>query len=362
VFRRKIDSIRRDHPNIASLVLSFAVFLAIFFLKGTFNLKNRNSREAEDVDLVYIFTQESCGHCHELRRFYENLEEGKYRVKFYGLEDRRNLGLLLKHGRRHRISLSEIGTPAIFSKNSYMIGFDRSSGDDLKFLKLLEGSGSSDFTATVDSGNGGEELSLKFLVKLLFKEILSLNNFYTFIFLYVILSHCRFRKTITITIGYFGFLALVDFLFLTKQIDINLLQGALRGLLLVIGFLCLFRVTENLVLHPKARKSAKIPVGEISSWSFFFASMVTVVSSSLKFLEPTASWQQFEIILGQQITNTFLYHFCTLFSTIAPSAIDILAIFPVIFIVSKYKNYAKENLTIINNMLISLSGIFIIFA
>ncbi|MDR2778269.1 MAG: hypothetical protein LBB13_02075 [Rickettsiales bacterium] len=349
-------------PSPLSIIISTVVFLVLCLLKKNIGGKGRISESILGSSCVVIFTQEFCPHCHELKKFCENMYISKYNVEFRDIADRGNFNLFLKQIRLHRVPASQVGTPAIFSDRGYMIGFDRNNGDDIKFREFLN---SSELDRTIEKTKNkevAEKLSLKFMLLTVAKEVFSLNNIYVFIFLYIILLLCAFNKSLIIVSCYFGFSTIIDFLLLTGHMNLLPLDGTMTVLRLFIGYLCLLFATDKFIEngHSKAFAADRVE-GSIPNSTLFAISLLTMLSSSIKFLKPSGDWQKYELVLNRYSSKFFLYYFCAIFSTFFYSILNISFVFVILVLHKKYKNYYINYLTIVNLLLLLIAGIFIMF-
>jgi hypothetical protein len=356
------DGITKKIPGFVSVVISLAVFLVLCFLKSKIGRERRADGPVSNKNCVIIFIQESCHHCHELKKFCESIDMSKYSIGFYDIADRKNFNLFLKHIRLHKAPISQIGTPAIFSDIGYMVGFDRSNGDDAKFQELLDNSKFSKYVEKTKGKAKAEKLSLKFVSLTVLREIFGFNNFYIFMFLYLILVLCNFNKNLIITCCYFGFSIIIDFLLLTKNIDIFLLDRAAGVLLLSIGYFCLLFAASRILEEVNYPKNFRTRTrGPIPAPILFAVSLLTILANFIKFLNPSNNWQKYELVLDENIANFFLYHSYALFSTFFYSIVNISITSAVLIIFVRHKDSYINNLTIVEGLLLLVIGIFIIF-
>ncbi|MDR2077808.1 MAG: hypothetical protein LBP39_02465 [Rickettsiales bacterium] len=348
-------------PGFLSIVVSLAVFMALYFFKSRINAKKYVFEPDPEDNCIVIFTQESCHHCQELKKFCENIDMSKYNIGFYDIADKKNFNLFLKHIRLHRAPISQIGTPAIFSNIGYMIGFDRNNGDDVKFQEFLD---NSEFNRCVEKRKNDttpKELSLKFVSSIVIKEIFSFNNFYTFIFLYIILMLAGFSKNLIIIFSYFGLLMIADFMFLSKHIDVLLFDGTISILALAIGYFCLLFATNRLLKANYGRNQRVARIKDpIPLPILFIISLLTILSSSVKFLKLSDNWQKYGIVLNRQNSKIFLYYFYIIFSVFFYSTLNISIVLAVYKVFLRYKNNYINYLTIVEDLLLLTVGIFII--
>ncbi|MDR1494592.1 MAG: hypothetical protein LBI29_00970 [Rickettsiales bacterium] len=314
---------------------------------------------------VHIFTQTFCPHCQDFKKFLEEIDVSKYKIKFYDMEDRKNLDLLLKYAKLHGLSLKKLGTPAIFSKNGHLVGFERKNGDNQRFLEFLDTLGSDGPGEDVksDSESDDDPLSSKLTLLTALGNAFSANNLYVFLFLFLILFWCGFRRCLMLVCSYFCFYGVVDFMFLTGHLSIVLVAWPIRILLLLLGYLHIYLAMSRLFadsydnLGPE--KNIKDPIANPIA---FGATLLTMLSSSVKFLNPTESWQKYELVLNKGGPNVYFDYAQILLLSVSYSLLNAMVVFLLWKIVKKYKNYFINHLTIINNILLFITGILILFA
>ncbi|MDR1425818.1 MAG: hypothetical protein LBI70_02390 [Rickettsiales bacterium] len=348
-----------------SMVISLLISSTVFSLGRKIN-KNVNSREKNFADSsVHVFTQKLCPHCRDFRKFLEeNNLYSDYDIKLYDLEERRNLDLLLRYAKRYNLSVGNLVTPIIFFKGNYFIAFERENGDDKKFLEFLK------TTALIlerEDGASAREvapLSPRLFLSALSRSNFGFKNIYTFLFLFLIIFCCNFAKRTLLVCSYFCFYGLTDFLFLTGFLSIELLGKSVRILLLFVGYLQIYKflkgLSENDEIASVGLNSGKYDLsGPVPNTTILYITLLTVLASSIKFLNPASNLGFFISALGGAGARKE-FSYALLFS-VFHSFSNALAV--VIFwkIICRYKNCLINYLTIINNILLSITGILILF-
>jgi glutaredoxin len=305
---------------------------------------------------VHVFSQKLCPHCQDFRKFLEEVDLSNREIRFYDMEDGRNLDLLLKYAKLHGLSFRKLTTPIIFFRGSSMVGFERDRGDGEKFLELLAATPSNSEERAKSEAREPAPLSLVSTLSVALENFFSSGNLHVFLFLLLVLFCCSFTRGWTLVSSYFCFYAVTDFLFLTKQLSIVLMAWPLRLLLLFLGHLYLYRAIDRL-LGTESREN--VAEGPLASPTIFYATLLTMLSSSTKFLAPAESWQNYGLALARG-AGGWLDCLYALVLSISYSALNALAVFLLWKVIKKYKNYFIDHLTTINNLLSLMLGIFVL--
>jgi hypothetical protein len=94
----------------------------------------------------------------------------------------------------------------------------------------------------------------------------------------------------------------------------------------------------------------------------FYVTLLTMLSSSIKFLSPTDSWRKYGLALDRESANSYLYFGHAIIFSALYSLSNALPTLLLLVGIKKYKNYFINHLTIINNILLSAAGILILLA
>ncbi|MDR2777328.1 MAG: hypothetical protein LBB24_00975, partial [Rickettsiales bacterium] len=173
-------------------IVSLLVCVITVFLGRRIGGKNHTGEDSFGDNSIHVFTQKFCPHCQDFKKFLEEQDLSGYEVKFHELEDRKNLNLLLRYAHMYRLPLRELTTPIIFSKNGYSVGFERGKEDGRRFLEIL-----GSVTRNLKLGTRTEdEIALpqfrfKLTVLTAIRNVFSIRNLYTFLFLFLILFWCK---------------------------------------------------------------------------------------------------------------------------------------------------------------------------
>ncbi|MDR2777368.1 MAG: hypothetical protein LBB24_01190, partial [Rickettsiales bacterium] len=161
--------------------------------------------------------------------------------------------------------------------------------------------------------------------------------------------------------SYFCFYGIVDFLFLTKHISVELFRKPLRIMLLLAGCAQIYQLVRRLLEQPSMDSGEDLK-GPLSSPLIFYVTLLTVLSSSIKFLNPTGSLREYMRVFDESSLGGHAEFIYALLLSVSHSLLNAFLSFLILCLVKKYKNYFINNLTIINNMLLSITGILILLA
>ncbi len=363
----KNEKITKYINIITSLI--FVALLCIIknkvILKNGYNL-DKNSTDDE----VCVFIQESCIHCHDLKKYCETIDISKYNVKFYDIRDKKNLDLLLKYANKHHLSFMELGTPAIFSKREYMIGFDLEDKDEEKFIEFLDKTREEKKMANKQKdmvnipllGNFDKtKLSLnKLLFLSLWSYFFSLNNLYSLLFIAVIFLIINIKNKKLVILSYFLFLAFTKFLFLTSFINIFLFIKFIKILLIVLGYYTIYKAIDG-ITNPNSN-GYKYSENEekLSTKRVLFITLLTFLAASVEFIKPTKVMNIYTNTINQPTVSSAGYILHSAVYTFFVTVLSFLVFCLCYFLFKKFELF-KNNLAIIGNLSLLLMGIFIIF-
>ena len=116
--KEKIKSLINKIDNNKYNILLIIALLLIFIFS---NHKVSKIETKEEDNYTRIFVQDTCIHCRDLESFLTQENIKKYNIKYLDIEE--NISTLIKLANKNNISLNTIGTPIIFTKYGYRIGF-----------------------------------------------------------------------------------------------------------------------------------------------------------------------------------------------------------------------------------------------
>lgn len=370
------------------------VFLIIlFFILNFKNNDNSKINKTEIIDNdVHIFVQESCKHCYELKKFVkeENLEK-KYKINFHDLSDKKSFDLLVKYTYIHKISLSKIGTPAIFTKNKYLIGFENTQEGKEKVSHLLNNA----LNTKNEENNYKKILKIPFVGEVnlfdLSLPILTIlvglaDGFnpcamWVLVYLLSITVTLGDRKKIWLLVGSFVLSSgILYFLFMTAWLNAFLFIGYIRLLNLIIGLFALYfgittineyiknkgqincKLENNKTRNKSMNKIKNIVNAKLSTFTILSIVFLAFVVNSIEFVCSAALPATYTYLLTQAHLNIFIYYMYILLYTIMFMLDDIIVFSCAVFAMNKYigSKYEKYS-TIIGGSIMLIIGIFIVF-
>ncbi|RLE47178.1 MAG: hypothetical protein DRJ31_09255, partial [Candidatus Methanomethylicota archaeon] len=121
------------------LVLLFLAFTVLYVVALSVdvssNVENRSLRVVGNVSVVYFYG-EGCPHCARVKPLIDTLEsKGVIIQRFEVFADRDNLRLLNEYFERFNVPVADRGVPAVFVKDSYLVG-DANILENLEHLLL----------------------------------------------------------------------------------------------------------------------------------------------------------------------------------------------------------------------------------
>lgn len=350
-----------------NFIISILIVILLCVVKNQINKKNEVLSKKNNIDEgIYVFVQEYCIHCHELRDFCNSIDMSKYDVKFYDISNKKNFDFFLKQAKKHHLSLFDLGTPSVFSENEYMIGFNRDENDDEKFVQFLKKNGIKKikklnenslkipFFGIVETENISI-LKITFIIA--FDEIFSINNLFISAFLLIICLLFETTKTKLFIQIFFLFLAVIRFLLLIKFLNIAIFINLIKYISILIGWYVIY---DFILKFNNSKDEKEITIFEnLPTQIVFFASILTFVAASIPFVRVNKSFGIYMRLIETKNIGNFLYFIYNLLLSSVLPLIDFLLCF-LLFFLSNTKSL-KNNLTIIKRFLLLALGIFIIF-
>jgi glutaredoxin len=370
------------------IVLLGVLFLCVNALESTENKINKDKL----VDsVVHVFTQDSCPHCHELIRFFneENLIE-KYEIVVHKLEFRENYDLLMKYIYNYSIPMSSVGTPAIFTSKKYLIGFDDSESGKQKLLSLLDDSLTDEkeniYKETLNVPFVGEvklfDLSLPVLTILLgLADGFNPCAMWVLVYLLSITAMLHDKRKMWLLVGSFVLSSgILYYLFMTAWLNAFLLVGYVRILNLLIGLFALYfgivaiheyiksngnvscKLEDNKTRNESMNKIKNIVTQKLSMFSIVSVVFLAFVVNSIEFVCSAALPATYTYLLTQSNLGLFSYYMYILLYTIMFMLDDIIVFGCAVFTLNKYigTKYEKYS-TVIGGSIMLIIGIFIVF-
>ena len=342
-----------------SMVIAL-IFIVLIYTIKTKITKNNGLNENLTDDEVCIFIQESCIHCHDLKRYCEKIDTSKYNLKFYDIKDRKNLDLLLKYANKHHISFMELGTPAIFTKSECMIGFDLDDKDEEKFIELLDKSieekkkinKQKDMVKIplLGSFSKTETNTIKTLFLCIWSYFFSIHNIYSLIFITLVFLMFNIKNKRTVVISYFSFLMIIKFFIITNFINVSVFIRLIRISIFILSYYVIYSAINKITSVNKNDFENNKFIEKLPTYLVFFITFLTFVSAITEFIQPINILNIYEYKINEQSIskfNYFLSNFAYVFSTTTLS----LLLFCICYFLLKKVKFLKNNLTIINEVL-----------
>ncbi|MDR0572408.1 MAG: hypothetical protein LBG48_06180, partial [Rickettsiales bacterium] len=137
--KKLVLSIKQSRPNVAVAIVVFFVFLfQAFSSRKDYGIDDK-LRESVSNDIVQIFVQKDCPYCYKMKQYIESNDFSNYDIRFYDLGISKNSELLVQNVLLYKIDTKKsFGTPIIFYKNSYTMGFAGGEDGEKMFLDFLE--------------------------------------------------------------------------------------------------------------------------------------------------------------------------------------------------------------------------------
>jgi glutaredoxin len=383
-----------EKDNRFKTILILVLFL-LFIIINLGENKNVTIRGNEIVDnSTHIFTQKTCRHCYELEKFFkeQNIAE-KYDVVFHELEKKENFDLLLKYIYKYSLSMSGIGTPAIFTRTNYLIGFEDTDAGKERLINFLDKS--TEDTKNTKANIYRESLKVPFIgeVKLFDLSLPVLTvlvgladgfnpcAMWVLVYLLSITVTLGDRKKIWFLVGSFVLSSgILYYLFMTAWLNVFLLVGYIRLLNLIIGLFALYfgtmmiykfiknngevvcELEDNKIRNNSMNKIKNIVNQKLSPLAIMSVVLLAFAVNSLEFVCSAALPATYTYILSQLNLSTFTYYMYILLYTVMYMFDDIIIFGCAAFAINKYvgAKYEKYS-TIIGGGLIFIIGIFIVF-
>ena len=357
--------------NYINIIVSLIFVVLLCLIKNKIVIKNSYNLNGNSTDdEVCVFIQESCIHCHDLKRYCETIDISKYNVKFYDIKDKKNLDLLLKYANKHHLSFMELGTPAIFSKGEYMIGFDLEDKDEEKFIEFLDknreekkrdNKQKNKISVPLLGNFDKTELSNRKLLLLnIWSYFFSLNNMYVLVFITLIFLIISIKDKKIVILSYFTFLGFTKFLFLISFINISLFIKIIRIVFIILGYYVIYKVVSNISYPRNSNYDYNKVEEKLSTKKVLFITLLTFLAASIEFIKPTKILDIYTSTLNQSKIRNINYIFNNFTYVFSTTVLSFLIFYIYCFLLKKTKLF-KNSLTIINDLLMLLTGIFIIF-
>lgn len=237
-----IDKINNNKYNILLIIALLLIFIFS-------NHKVSKIETKEEDNYTRIFVQDTCIHCRDLEAFLTQENIKKYNIKYLDIEE--NTSTLIKLANKNNISLNTIGTPIIFTKYGYRIGFvnnERNKDDLIKFLdqsieinKTKENIKTNDFVETIKA--------VFFSVFNLYSILLIIGT----VSLTILLNNEKKSNIIFCCIMFS--IPIISFLFLIDWLNVYLMSLFTRTLNLFLSLILMYYVIKNFYYLKKENKN-----------------------------------------------------------------------------------------------------------
>lgn len=274
--------------NIKSLfegAKKYKIALAVALLGVFFLTPKRVSEFGVNIqDEVLIFIQDDCPHCRDLENFLTPEDIEKYNIKYMDLSERNSLNMLVGLAKKHDLSLTAIGTPMIFTEDSYQISFNNNEKGKTELIKLLE----ENLKKSLD-----KEQSLKnndFMTTAM-AAVFSILNKYSMLFILSVLSFavmCRSARKVNIVLSCLLFsIPIVSFLFLTGWLNVNLVALTTRFINQALALYLLYYVIQNFYYIDKEKRNLFNTGDEINKHMSSFIVLASFIFSAINISRTT---------------------------------------------------------------------------
>lgn len=382
--------IKKENRFNNAVVLVLAILFFVLNYQPE-NIGKVNKNEIID-DGIHIFIQQSCVHCRDLEKFIKKEKlENIYKINYHDLSKKESYDLLTKYTYIHDISPTKIGTPMIFSKDNYLIGFDNSEENKDMVLKVFENVGVNDinnnnYKKTLKIPLFGEvdlfNLSLPMLTILVgLADGFNPCAMWVLVYLLSITITLGDKRKVWLLVGSFVLSSgILYYLFMTAWLNAFLFIGYIRILNLLIGLFALYfgtitihdfvknkgqvvcKLENNETRNKSMNKIKEIVNSKLSTFTVFSIVILAFVVNSIEFVCSAALPATYTYLITQAKLSTFAYYMYLLLYDIMFMADDLIVFGCAVFAMNKYigSKYEKYS-TIIGGSIMFLIGIFIVF-
>lgn len=387
-FFRKIFEKENRFNNVVLMIL-FVLFFVLNYQPN--NLGKVDKNEVIDSG-IHIFIQQSCIHCRDLEKFIkkEKLED-VYNISYHDLSKNESYDLLTKYLYIHNISPTKVGTPMIFGKDGYIVGFDNGEENRDKVLKVFENAKIND----VDGNNYKKTLKIPFFGEV---DLFSLSlptltilvgladgfnpcAMWVLVYLLSITITLGDKRKIWLLVGSFVLSSgILYYLFMTAWLNAFLFIGYIRILNLLIGLFALYfgtmtihdfiknkgqvecKLENNETRNKSMNKIKEIVNSKLSTFTIFSIVILAFVVNSIEFVCSAALPATYTYLITQAKLSMFSYYMYLLLYDIMFMADDIIVFGCAVFAMNKYigSKYEKYSI-IIGGTIMFIIGIFIVF-
>lgn len=372
-----------------TILVLFLVFL--FLMVNNFSKNDINIDKTEIIDNeIHIFIQDSCRHCHQLLEFIkkENLDD-KYKINYHNISHKNDFDLLLKYIYSHSMSLQNIGTPLIFTKNGHLMGFE--NGEETKIIDLFENnklnsSEKNNYKKTLKIPFFGEvnlfDLSLPALTILMgLADGFNPCAMWVLVYLLSITITLGDKKKIWFLVGSFvASSGILYYLFMTAWLNAFLFLGYIRILNLLIGVFALYfgintlhdfiknkgqivcKLENNETRNKSMNKIKNIVNAKLSTFAIASIVFLAFVVNSIEFVCSAALPATYTYILTQAKLSSFSYYMYLLLYDIMFMLDDIVVFGCAVFAMNRYIGTKYEKYSaVVGGSIMIIIGIFIVF-
>jgi glutaredoxin len=377
--------------TVVAVVIFFIILFQTLFTPNAFNIDNDLSDDFKN-DIVQIFTQQTCSHCHKLLKFIEENDLSKYNIKIFDLKSSRNRDLLSQNIILHKIDVKNgFGTPVIFYGNSYMVGFEDDEVGIKRFMDFLENKNAE----ALANDNLQKTIKIPFLKEINLADlslpmltiIIGLADgfnpcaMWVLVYLLSITVALKDKKKIWLLLGSFLISSgILYFLFLTAWLNVFLFVGYLRILNLIIGGFALYfgittvheyiknrgevvcKLQDNETRKKSMSKIQRLVQADISLATIFGIIFLAFVVNSVEFACSAVLPATYTYMLAKIDLSNLQYYLYIFLYTIMYMLDDMIVFSCAAFTLNNYTGVKYEKYsTIIGGVLILVIGIFIVF-
>ena len=388
------DFLKENYFKIGIIVILLIIFLFKLDLHNNIdsNIKNMYSENG-----IQVFVQEGCPHCRDLENFLlENEQQfNKYDIKFFNIGTKQNRDLLLNNVLIHKIQFNQVGTPMIFAKNDYMIGFTNTGDGKKNFIDFVENSAKNITSEKKQAEYLQRTLTIPFYGEVdLFNVSLPIATIligladgfnpcamWVLVYLLSITITLHDKRKIWLLVGNFVLTSgVLYFLFMTAWLNLFLFIGYIRILNLIIGLFAVYfgimtlkeyidnhgqvvcKLSDNKTRKESMNKIQKIVKSELSLFSILAIMFLAFVVNSIEFVCSAALPATYTYLITRANLSTLQYYLYILLYTIMFMADDIIVFSCAAFTLNNYTGEKYEKYSaIVGGVLMFLIGIMIVF-
>jgi len=396
-FLLKIISNIRDNLFQCCLII---ILLGIFIFRTINDGVYSSNNIAENTQIehgVHIFIHPQCPHCHDEKRFIDSVisKYPKINIKYYDITQNGNFDKMIQFASKFNIKMTELGTPALFTNDNVLIGFERPETTGAQ-LETMFNNMSQKISVPVEEQRQKERyLDLPVFGKVDLVEtslpVLSIiiglaDGFnpcamWVLVYLISVIAGMNDRRKIWLLVGAFVFSSgVLYFLFMTAWLNAFLFIGYTKILSAIVGIIALYIGAISVYTFIKnhgemqcslenneTRTKTMERIRSLASRELSFISLIGIVSlafvvNSIEFVCSFALPSVYTCVLSQAHISSLLHYTYILMYTFFYMLDDLIVFGLAAFAVNKYvgTKYAKYS-TIIGGGVMLILGIYLIF-